>query len=141
MAYVSQEMKKALAPQIKAVLKKYKVKGTIGVRNHSSLVVNLREGGLDFIGQANRDNKEHAERRGTHFHEVKGNYQVNHYYAHESGDKTIGSFFKELVEAMNGKGSSVQNHNNSDIQSDYFDVGWYIDINVGQWDKPYIYVK
>jgi hypothetical protein len=29
------------------------------------------------------------------------------------------------------------NHDNSDIQSDYFDVGWYISINVGRWDKPY----
>jgi hypothetical protein len=21
--------------------------------------------------------------------------------------------------------------------TDYFDVGWYIDINVGKWNKPY----
>ena len=31
----------------------------------------------------------------------------------------------------------VGNHNNSDISTDYFDVGWYIDINIGKWDKPY----
>jgi hypothetical protein len=29
------------------------------------------------------------------------------------------------------------NYDNSDIQSDYFSVGWYIDVNVGKWDKPY----
>ena len=92
---------------------------------------------IDLIGQANRDNQEYAERRGTHFYEVKGYYQVNPYYAHESGDKKIGRFFKELIEAMNGKDSTVRNHNNSDIMTDYFDVGWYVDVNVGDWQKPY----
>jgi hypothetical protein len=32
----------------------------------------------------------------------------------------------------------VGNHNRSDIMSDYHDVGWYVDINIGQWNKPYI---
>ena len=41
MAYVSQEMKKELAPAIKAVLKKYRMKGSIAVNNHSTLEVNL----------------------------------------------------------------------------------------------------
>jgi len=31
------------------------------------------------------------------------------------------------------------NHNNSDIQTDYFDVGWYITVNLGKYDTPYIY--
>ena len=137
MAYMNQEKKKALAPQIKAVLAKYGMKASIAVRNHSSIVVNIKEGKLDLIGQANRDNQEYAERRGTHFYEVKGYYQVNPYYAHESGDKKIGRFFKELIEAMNGKDSTVRNHNNSDIMTDYFDVGWYVDVNVGDWQKPY----
>lgn len=33
------------------------------------------------------------------------------------------------------------NHDNSDSQTDYFDVGWYIDINIGKWDTPYALVK
>ena len=141
MAYMSQDKKKKLAPQIKKVLAKYGVKGTIAVSNHTSLVVNIKSGKLDFIGQANRDNKEYAERRGTPFYEVEGNYQVNPHYAHESGDAKIGKFFEELIAAMNGKGTSIANHNNSDIMTDYFDVGWYVDINVGQWNKPYELVE
>lgn len=138
MAYMNQEKKKALAPQIKAVLKKYGVKGSIGVNHYSSLVVNLKSGDLDFIGAANKANREYAERRGERFHEVKGNYQANPYRARED-EGIIGQFFGELIDAMNGKGSSIANHDNSDIMTDYFDVGWYLDINVGQWDKPYIY--
>ena len=48
MAYVSQELKAKLAPTIKAVLKKYKVKGSISVRNHMSLVVTLKQGAVNF---------------------------------------------------------------------------------------------
>jgi hypothetical protein len=29
------------------------------------------------------------------------------------------------------------NHDRSDSQTDYFDVGWYIEIQFGQWDKPH----
>ena len=50
MAYVSQEDKKELAVGIKRVLKKYNIKGTIGVHNHSTIVVKLRSGDLDILG-------------------------------------------------------------------------------------------
>jgi hypothetical protein len=133
MAYMNQDKKKSLAPQIKAVLAKYGMKATIGVNNYSTLVVNIREGKLDLIGQANRDNEAVAARRGDRVYKVEGNYQVNPYYAHESGDAKIGRFFEELIAAMKGK----MWYDNSDIMTDYFDTAYYLDINVGKWDKPY----
>ena len=48
MAYVSQKDKAKLSPAIKAVLKKYKMKGTIAIKHHFSLVVNLQSGPIDF---------------------------------------------------------------------------------------------
>ena len=48
MAYVSQEKKAELAPKIKEVLKKYNMKGSIAVRHHSTLVVNIASGPLEF---------------------------------------------------------------------------------------------
>ena len=142
MAYMNQEKKTALSPAIKKVLKKYGVKGTLAVRNYSSLVLNIKSGKLDFIGDANKAHQITAERRGQTAYEVVGSYQVNEYYAAENAvDKKIGRFFAEIVDAMNGKGATVKNHNNSDIMTDYFDVGWYIDINVGQWNKPYVLEK
>ena len=44
MAYMSQQQKAALSPAIKAVLKKYNMKGTIAVRHRSTLVVNIKSG-------------------------------------------------------------------------------------------------
>jgi hypothetical protein len=122
MAYMSQERKKELAPGIRAVLKKYGVKGTIAVNNHSTLVVNLREGRIDFENSLNRERNPDAS-----FH-----YQVNTYWLedHWTGDAL--SFLQELKEAMN-----IGNFDKSDIMTDYFHVGWYTDINIGRWDRPY----
>jgi hypothetical protein len=53
-----------------------------------------------------------------------------HYQNHFSG--TAKKFLNEVMAAMN-----AGNHDNSDIQTDYFDVGWYVDVNIGQWNKPY----
>ena len=58
---------------------------------------------------------------------------VNPYWYHEHFDGKAKKFLSEVIPAMN-KG----NHDNSDIQTDYFDVGWYVDVNVGKWDKPYV---
>jgi len=145
MAYMCQTKKKAIAPQIKAVLAKYGVKATIGVQNYSTLAVNIKSGDLDFIGAANKHNRHYAERTGQQAYEVKDYYGVNPYWEVEHmqniGEKKIANFFKELIAAMNGKGSGFGNHDNSDIMTDYFDVGWYLSINVGQWNKPYVLTK
>ena len=135
MAYMSQAKKKELAPAIKNVLKKYGVKGSIGVNNHSSLVVNIREGSIDFIGMANAQNKEISERRNQPYYPNDGYIQVNHYYPENYGEAA--PFIKELSDAMHGAGW----YNNSDIQTDYFDIAWYVDINIGKWDKPYKLVE
>lgn len=139
MAYVSKELKAELAPKIKAVLKKYHMSGTISIHHHSSLVVTLRSGALDLIGDANLFNQAYAARTGQRVVEVKGYYQANPNYSGEehSVNAEVGKFFKELVAAM--KGDSW--YNDSDIQRDHFDIAYYLDINVGKWDKPYICTK
>ena len=123
MAFVSQEMKKQLAPQIKAVLKKYGMKGTIAVQNHMSLVVNIKSGKLDVIGALGAN-------------EYQRDYiQVNPYWIEENYDcPKVVAFLKELKEAM--EGPDFFNH--SDPMTDYFHRSHYIDINVGQFDRPYI---
>ena len=115
MAYVSQEKKKALAPVIKAVLKKYKVKASIAVRHHSTLVVNIKEGAVPF--------------------KPSDHYQVNEYhYENQYADNpTLVSFLSELISAMKGP----DYHNNDDAMTDYYDRSHYTDINFGKWDQPY----
>lgn len=114
MAFFNQQMKKERAEQVKAVLKKHGMKGTLGVSNYSTFVVNIKSGKIDF---------------GTKYE------QVNHYWIERryAENENACAFLVELKNAMN-----AGNYNNSDIQSDYFDVGFYISINIGKYDKPYI---
>ena len=63
---------------------------------------------------------------------VFGTTSVNEYWIEEHFEGVAKEFLLKLKDAM-----MIGNHNNSDIMTDYFDVGWYIKINVGKWDKPY----
>lgn len=111
MAYFSQERKKEMQPKIKALLKEYNMKGSLSVRHHSTVILTLKEGAIDF---------------GTK------NQQVNTYYLKEHYQGVAQEFLlKAKAILMSG------NHNNSDLHTDYYDVGWYADINIGKWDKPY----
>ena len=112
MAYMNQEKKKRLAPKIKEILKKYNMKGTLSVDNYSTLNLNLKSGSIDF-----------------------GTDRVNEYWDHEhfADNPQALAFLSEVIPAMN-----EGNHDNSDMMTDYFDVGWYISVNLGRWDKPYV---
>jgi len=135
MAYMNQERKAQLAPAIKAVLARYGMKGSISVDNHSTLVVTLKEGRLDLIGEANRFNREYAERTGQRFYEVRDYYQANAYRPDTYADNRVGRFFRELTAAMRGN----LWYDNSDAMTDYFDTAYYLHINVGRWNRPYVF--
>jgi hypothetical protein len=49
MAYFNQERKAQKAPAIKAILKKYGVKGSLSVRNHSTFVLNVKSVRLTLL--------------------------------------------------------------------------------------------
>lgn len=134
MAYMSQERKQSLSPAVKSVLKKYGVKGTLSIRGHSTLVLKLKSGAIDFIANCNRvcGSSHYQTSRG--FRPITNGYtDVNTYWYRDHFDGSAKDFLTEVLEAMN-RG----NHDNSDIQSDYFDVGWYVDVKIGQWDQPYV---
>lgn len=132
MAYVSQELKAKLAPTIKAICKKYGVKASLAVRHHSTLALNIKEGSIDFIGNYNDTIADRDPTGNRHINTASKYIQVNTYWYHEHFSGKAKKFLEEVITAMNNG-----NHDRSDIQTDYFDVGWYVDVNVGRWDKPY----
>ena len=116
MAYVSQDDKRKLTPAIKAVLNKYGMKGSISVRHHSTLVVTLRSGNIDF-GTTDAD--------------------VNVYWIDQHYTGTARNFLNELLDAMKGP----DYFNEDDAQTDYFHRSHYTDICIGSaWNKPYTYM-
>lgn len=132
MAYMSQTKKAEIAPVVKAILKKYKLKGSLGVRNHSTLVLNIKSGSIDFIANSNKLAVERAHTPGGRVHLAENYMDVNPYWFQEHFDGVAKDCLTELFAAMNSG-----NWDKSDIQSDYFNVGWYVDVNVGKWDKAY----
>ena len=134
MAYFDQEKKARIAPKIKAILAKYKVKGSLAVRNHMTLCLNLKSGSIDFIANSNKVCGNSPYQVASGFKPSTSGYdQVNPYHFKDHYDGKALAFMQEVFAAMNDG-----NHDRSDIQSDYFDVGWYVDVNIGKWDKQYI---
>jgi hypothetical protein len=112
MAYMSQDHKARIVKLAKPILEKYRMKATFSVDNHSTIVCTLKSGPLEFVpGEG-----------------------INHYWltSHFSGDKL--QFLLELKEAMD-----LDNHDNSQIEYDYHDVGHYVSIKIGRWKKPYVF--
>lgn len=124
MAYINQETKRKLTPGIKAVLARHGVKGSIGIRHNSTLVVKIKEDKLGII-----DNWYNCAPT-QHKPEHKPDYlSVNVYYPHEHYTGKVRDFLVELVAAMKG---SVW-YDKSDSMTDYYDTAYYLDIQVGNW--------
>lgn len=139
MAYMNQERKAKLAPAIKALLKRYGIKASIAVRHNSTLVVNIKSGAIDLIGNCieNLKTRNYNKFDPDNIEAIKrikeaGYIDVNPYWYHEHFTGEAQQFLSGLFLAMN-----TGNHDRSDIQADYFDVGWYVDVNIGKWNKPY----
>jgi hypothetical protein len=142
MAYVSQEMKAKLAPTIKAICKKYGVKASIAVRHHSTLVLNIKQGKIDFIENyiGTDANVMHGRKMSQdQIDYIRKNkcLDVNTYWYHKHFSDVAKKFLTEMIAAMEGPDF----FNEDDAQTDYFHRSHYIDINIGQWNKPYALEK
>jgi hypothetical protein len=112
MAYVSNETKTRLTALIKAVLKKWDVKGTVGrSRTKSMLIVTIdptNSKKVDFVG----DYTISGERPWIRVHPTTYSGRTQ-------------EFVTELYQAVNDG-----NHDHSDMMTDYFNVGWYTEISL-----------
>lgn len=116
MAYVSNEKKSQIQAALKPIFQKYGIKATVGRNSYkSTLVVNVSAGDIDF---------------GTDHQQVNV-YWVDDHYTGKAKD-----FLNEVLDAIKKAGEW---YDESNAQIDYFNTAFYIDINIGRWDKPYVY--
>lgn len=136
MAYMNQERKAKIAKALKPILTKYKVKGTLSVRNHSTIVLTLKSGAIDFIGNSNRVcGNDHYQVNNGFKPNTRGYSDVNPYWFQNHYDGKALAFLKEAFKAL----KCADWYDRTDVQVDYFDTAYYVDINIGKWNKPYIY--
>ena len=128
MAFMSQETKTKLSAEIAKVMPS-NWKYTLRVEHHSTLVLTIRQADVDLIGKnLVVQSRMSAEGRPQH-------RNLNQYHLGSEYEGGLLKTFQAIKTAMN-----VGNHDRSDVQADYFDVGWYTDINIGEFSSPFRYV-
>ena len=139
MAYMNQDKKAKIAIALKPILAKYKVKGTLSVRNHSTISLNIKSGAIDFIENYIETDKNTIygnKLRADQIEYIRKNQSmdINPYWFHEHYSGVAKEFFTEAMKAL----KSADWFDESDAQVDYFHTAYYVDINIGSWNKPYI---
>lgn len=122
MAYMYQELKAKIAVEVKAVAPagwKY----SLSVRNLQEIVMTVKAAPDDLItalepvcGRVN----------------CCGVLTVNQYIVDRIADEGLRATMKAVFGALN-----KFNYNRSDSQSDYFDVGYYVDLRIGSEKTPF----
>lgn len=122
-AYVSDEEVKQIREQIKPVLKKYGLRGTIRRENYSRIVLSVKSGGK-LINEFYEEKFSSYNIR-TSLHTFTAE-EYDKYKMYQERQKEIDDIKKELE-----KGLLLPTYrDNSDIMTDYFDVSYYTYIKI-----------
>lgn len=121
MAYMSQEKKAVIAALLKPVMPK-DWKYSLKVHHHSSLICTVYSAPVDVLSKV-ADPSLHRD----------NHYSVNVYwYKTHITDEELREQVGKIIDVLNHG-----NWNRSDAMSDYFDVGHYIELTFGNWEKPF----
>ena len=129
MAYISKEDVTAIRNELKATFPKF----TFGVRKmhggSNGVDVTIKSGPTDFSDCFRANDNGHA--------------QINQYHTHMYGDhKDFFDAIHKIIRTAPIKGEGYWKnkgwYDNSDAMTDYFDTAYYISMNVGSWNKPYV---
>lgn len=136
MAYVTEQIITKARTALKTLNKEYGVKATLSGKNSSTLYLTIAEGPIDFV-----DNYCKTVKANCSMHDVdqtiawvqrEQNISVNQYYL----DSSFSGIALEYLEKA--KAIMYADHwDKSDIMTDYFHCAYYVNINIGRWNKPY----
>jgi uncharacterized membrane protein len=99
------------------------IKYSLSVDNYSTLVMTVQSAPVDILQMI-------ADKTGREF---PASYtELSQYHLDNSLEGETLDLFKQVFVAMN-----TDNHNRSDVMSDYFDVGHYVYVKIGSWNKPF----
>ena len=129
MAYIGADSVKAIRVALKAEFPE--IKFSVTLDNHSSVNISIMESPYNLINEHTADEAD-----------IKFGYSsINHYYperyAHEALYQRIWDIVK--IAPFNAGTEDEPWYDRSDIQSDYFDVSYYLTLRVGKWNKAYVW--
>ena len=136
MAYVSQEVISKARIALKALNKQYGVKSTLSGKGSSSLKLTIAEGSIDFVKNYCETVKANCTLRDVEsiieWVKREEHISVNQYYL-DSSFSGIALEYLEKAKAI----MYVEHWDESDVMTDYFHCSFYIDMQIGRWNKPY----
>lgn len=122
MAFITPEQTKLIKRTLKAKFPNFKF--SVRTLHYSKVMVTLLSGPADFSTIPTDD-------RDGYYPFDPTKFSVNEYHLHQYGE--FETFFKQIVDIVNHG-----NYDRSDVMTDYFDVGFYTSIRVGDCDKPFV---
>ena len=75
---------------------------------------------------------------------IRFHHQINHFHLESFYGKENAEILgkvSDIAHTAPGLAGGKKYYNNNDIQSDYFDVAYYVSIHVGKWNKDYEVVE
>lgn len=117
MAYVTTTQVKQTREALKIAFPDFKFMVRKGNGGSSSINVSIMSGPIDF-GDPN------------------GGRTVNPYHVGSMYEPQCVPFLEAVIKVIK-YGSERQYYDNSDPMTDYFDTAFYLDVEMGRWQKPY----
>lgn len=134
MAFINQEKKKQIAAALKLALKDKKIKYSLSIENHSTIVCTISASEIDFIG--NYNGKATGDDRRRHNGELvnaNGCLDVNHYWLKDHFTGEALNTLETIIECL----KTPDFFDDSDSQADYFHCSHYYNVKIGKFDKPF----
>lgn len=131
MAYVGPEKKAKILSALKPIMPK-SWKWSLAVRHHSTIVLTIAAAPIDLLEIYTRTNCPDELRLAV----IEGREKhlaINPYYWEDHFEGDLKTLFGKIMSALN-----LDNHDRSDPQTDYFDVGHYVEVRFGRWEKPFV---
>lgn len=131
MAYMNQEKKAIIKAALDKVLKPRGIKYGLRVDNNMAISCTIKAAPIDFITNfKNRTGDQYELRPGARLDHL----QVNLYWIDDHFSGEAARVLQETRQALQAAGY----YDNSQAQIDYFDTAYYMHLNIGQYDKPFI---
>ncbi|MBU2843545.1 hypothetical protein [Acidithiobacillus thiooxidans] len=120
MAHMTKEHKARIAAELKKFMPK-NWKYSLAIRHHAEIVMTIQSAPIDILAAAGKpDAKEMSL---TRYFRASELFKSN---------PELAELFQKIRDALD-----LDNHDRSDLMTDYFDVGHYLTINIGKWNKPF----
>jgi hypothetical protein len=137
MAYINQEEKKVIAEKLKTIIPKT-WKYSLSIHHRNTIVCVIKSADIDIMRMI-KDSDHYIQNKKSHeFHYgvefIEKSYQeFNIKIPTLENAPKLQETLEKILLALN-----TNNYDHSDAQTDYFDVGHYVDFSIGSYKAPLI---